>query len=198
MIDITCFCKFVKCNGWKARVGWGPKIKSIFLLMSYFTLPSANWQKWQLWSYLPLTHFGILPPCGSWWWNCRTMTVTTTDIPTIIMVLAKYWAVEKHKKKQHQRACGLFSGILLTTSAVLSWPSFMVTFNKHVLAGQTLSFEWIKKKWVDFTPEHKRKAKLISLGEKKKVVLPRGKCAFKPGKYILRRKKEERNLTEKQ
>lgn len=50
---------------------------------------------------LLLTHFGILPPWGSWWWNCSTMTVTTTDIPTIIIVLAKYWAaMYTHAKKQ--------------------------------------------------------------------------------------------------
>lgn len=39
---------------------------------------------------LKRTHLGIFPPCGSWWWNCSTRTVTTTDKPTIIMVLAKY------------------------------------------------------------------------------------------------------------
>ena len=41
------------------------------------------------------THLGILPPSGSWWWYCSTMTVTTTDRPTMTMVLAKYWAVER-------------------------------------------------------------------------------------------------------
>lgn len=41
-----------------------------------------------------LTHLGILPPSGSWWWYCSTITVTTTDRPTMIMVLAKYWAAE--------------------------------------------------------------------------------------------------------
>ena len=41
-----------------------------------------------------LTHLGILPPSGSWWWYCSTITVTTTERPTMIMVLAKYWAAE--------------------------------------------------------------------------------------------------------
>lgn len=40
------------------------------------------------------THLGILPPSGSWWWYCSTITVTTTERPTMIMVLAKYWAAE--------------------------------------------------------------------------------------------------------
>lgn len=42
-----------------------------------------------------LTHLGILPPSGSWWWYCSTITVTTTERPTMIMVLAKYWAAER-------------------------------------------------------------------------------------------------------
>lgn len=32
----------------------------------------------------------MCPLLGLWWWNWRTMTVATTDIPTITMVLAKY------------------------------------------------------------------------------------------------------------
>lgn len=39
-----------------------------------------------------LTHCGMCPPSGSWWWYCRTRTVAMTDRPTITMVVAKYWA----------------------------------------------------------------------------------------------------------
>lgn len=38
-----------------------------------------------------LTQRGICPLLRLWWWNWSTMTVATTDIPTITMVLAKYW-----------------------------------------------------------------------------------------------------------
>lgn len=38
-----------------------------------------------------LTHFGMFPPFGSWWWYCSTTTVAMTDIPTMIIILAKYW-----------------------------------------------------------------------------------------------------------
>lgn len=33
----------------------------------------------------------MFPPFGSWWWYCRTTTVAMTDIPTMIIILAKYW-----------------------------------------------------------------------------------------------------------
>jgi len=36
------------------------------------------------------THLGMFPPLGSWWWYCRTTVVAITDIPTMIMMLAKY------------------------------------------------------------------------------------------------------------
>lgn len=62
---------------------------------TYLMLPAVN----NLLKEFSLTHLGILPPCGSWWWNCRTRTVTTTDKPTIIMVLAKYWAAHSQNKQ---------------------------------------------------------------------------------------------------
>ncbi len=42
----------------------------------------------------------MCPLLGLWWWNWRTMTVATTDIPTITMVLAKYWP-ETDRRQAH-------------------------------------------------------------------------------------------------
>ncbi len=68
-------------------------------------LPTQKWAHtaatgWKLWREQEeeerLTHCGMCPPSGSWWWYCRTRTVAMTDRPTITMVVAKYWA-ETHK-----------------------------------------------------------------------------------------------------
>lgn len=40
---------------------------------------------------ITLTKRGMCPLLGFWWWHWRTRTVATTDIPTITMVLTKYW-----------------------------------------------------------------------------------------------------------
>lgn len=63
-----------------------------------------------------LTHLGILPPSGSWWWYCSTITVTTTERPTMIMVLAKYWAAESTDAGVlPQHSAGNPDGGILTT-----------------------------------------------------------------------------------
>ena len=68
------------------------------------------------------THLGIFPPCGSWWWNCSTRTVTTTDKPTIIMVLAKYWAEQRreHKGTSKQNAL-LDTKVLKAKTKLRKW-----------------------------------------------------------------------------
>lgn len=66
------------------------------------------------WCFEP-THFGIFPPRGSWWWNCSTRTVTTTDKPTIIMVLAKYWAERKREREGSYSENALLDARALST-----------------------------------------------------------------------------------
>lgn len=89
---------------------------------------------------IPLTHLGILPPWGSWWWNCSTMTVTTTDIPTIIMVLAKYWAVSADKNS---------TIVLLLVTFSCADPTFSRLNNSRIRIHRTCTNRWNIKKDLD-------------------------------------------------